>query len=173
MPASAGGDDPPSIGDDLASVIEMLEGLIGKLWDRVRINKKDRIGPATRSILIDALLPEIERVLAKCPDNSQVRVGKTYVSSRQNRADLGDPNTELVTLDELTALETVRDALCIEHHRRGGKNPERLQGNPGSGGFGHDWRTRGFPEPDSPRYIRRPKNQNADVEDVVLQEKMG
>ena len=168
MSVASGGNDPPSVEDDLASVIELLEDLIETLRDRVRIDKDDRIGPSTQSILIDAVLPEIERVLAQCPDNSQVRIGQTYVSSRQHREDLGDPNTELVTTDELTALGTVLKALCIEHHRRGGKSLVRRSEYPGSGGFVHDWRRRGSSKPEAPQYIRRPKNQSVNIEDIVV-----
>jgi hypothetical protein len=160
--------DPPGTEDDLASVIELLEELIDELRERVRQNKDDRIGPSTRSILVDALLPEIERVLAGCPDNSQVRVARTYVSGRQHREDLGDPSAELITVDELAALRVVLKALSLEQNRRGGKSIMKRSENPRPEGYGHSSRTTGSSEPDLPRYHRQPQSQNSYIEGIAI-----
>src|SRR5690242_16265144 len=104
MSVASGGKNPRGRDDDLASLVALLEDLIETLWARVQKNEHDRIGPSTRLLLIDAVLPEIEQVLATCPESSHVRVARTYVSSRQHREELGDPDTELTTIDELTAL---------------------------------------------------------------------
>jgi hypothetical protein len=162
-----GGNDPPGTEDDLVSVIELLEELIDELRERVRENKDDRIGPSTRSILVDALLPEAERVLAGCPENSQVRIARTYVSSRQNREDLGDPSAVLMTVDELAGLRVVLKALSIEQNRRGGKSIIKRSENPRPEGYGHPSRTRGSSEPNPPRYHRQLQNQNAYIEGVA------
>jgi len=164
------GINPSSPENDLASVIELLEELIDDLRERVRENKDDQIGPSTRSILVDALLPEVERVLAGCPDSSQVRIARTYVSSRQHREDLGDPSAELITADEVTALRAVLKALIIEQNRRGGKSIVKRSENLSSGGYAHGSRIRGSTEPDIPRYRRQLRNRNANTEDIAIAE---
>lgn len=169
MSVASGGDDPRGNDDDLASVADLLETLIDELRARVQKNEDDRIGPITRSVEIDAVLPEVEGVLAACPDSSHVRIARVCVSSRQHREELGDPDSELITVDELTALVIVLKALRIEQDRRKGKKSREDTENTGSRGFGHDWRGSGQSEPNRPRYSRRPKKQRVEPDGTTLE----
>ena len=164
---SAGNDSPGTDDDDLASIIDMLRDLIVELRERVRMNGDDRIGPNTRSMIIDALLPEVEQVLARCPENSQVRVARTWVSGRLNREDLGGPDVELMTNDELAALVVVFKALTIEQDRRGAGDIEGQPRNQGAGKFGHTWRTNGPSEADPPRRARRSDDRRTDISCIM------
>jgi hypothetical protein len=168
MSVASGGDDPRN-DHDLASVADLLETLIDELQARAEKNENDRIGPITRSVLLDAVLPEVERVLTTCPDSSHIRIARTCVSGRQHREELSKPNAQLTTLDELPALLTVLQCLRIEQDQREGAESRKDNAeNKGPQGFGHKWHGGGQPGPNRPRHNRESNKRQTEFYGISL-----